>query len=168
MGSNTGQYSRLAAESGANVIAVDSDHDCINHLYEYARDNHLSILPIWTDLTNTSPAIGFENTERKSFLERINCECVFALALLHHLLITSRIPLDRIRDYLYKMTGKYLVIEFIDNQDLMFQKLLALRENLYDLITYQYFAGIFSEKFDFICKKEIKNTKRTLVLFRKK
>ena len=168
LGANTGQYSLLAEEYGAKVIAVDSDHDSIDRVYKFARDKQASILPLWVDLTNTSPGIGFENRERKGFLERIGGECVFALALIHHLLITSRIPLVRIRDFLYGLTEKYLVIEFIERTDAMFQKMLALRKDIYGDITFQSFVDLFEGKFQLVEQSQIQKTQRRLVTFRKK
>ncbi len=101
LGCNTGRYSLLASETGADVIAVDSDHDSIDLLYKHAKKAQANILPLWIDITNPSPALGFRNKERKSFLERVHADAVFALALIHHLLITSRIPLDAIRELFY-------------------------------------------------------------------
>jgi SAM-dependent methyltransferase len=168
LGSNTGKYSFIAADSGAEVIALDSDHESINRVYEYAREKSAKILPLWIDIANTSPSIGFENMERRSFLDRVQSECVFALALLHHLLITSRIPLPRIRDFFHKLTQKYLVIEFVDSQDEMFQKLLELREDIYSSVKFQKFCDVFQERFNLLELRHIRDSKRTLCLFERK
>ena len=134
LGCNTGRYSLLASESGADVIAVDSDHDSIDILYKHAKKAQAKILPLWVDIANPSPALGFLNKERKSFMERVKADAIFALALIHHLLITSRIPMDAIRDMFYELTSSYLVVEFIGRKDEMFQTLLALREDIYQRI----------------------------------
>ena len=44
LGCNTGRYSLLASESGADVIAVDSDHDSIDLLYKHAKKAKAHIL----------------------------------------------------------------------------------------------------------------------------
>jgi predicted RNA methylase len=54
-GSNTGEFSFLAAEAGARVIAVDSDHDATDALYRRARNERQQIHPIWMDLANPRP-----------------------------------------------------------------------------------------------------------------
>ncbi|HEY8241566.1 MAG TPA: class I SAM-dependent methyltransferase, partial [Kiritimatiellia bacterium] len=131
VGCNTGTYSVMAAESGAKVVSVDSDHDCVEALYRTARERKLNILPLVVDISNPSPAVGFQNGERERFLDRVSADAVLALALVHHLLITARIPLDGIRDLFHGLTRKWLVIEFVDRDDPMFQTLLALREDLY-------------------------------------
>lgn len=168
LGCNTGRYSLLASESGADVIAVDSDHDSIDLLYKHAKKAQANILPLWVDIANPSPALGFRNLERKSFMERIHADAVFALALIHHLLITSRIPLDAIRDLFYELIESHLVVEFIGRNDEMFQTLLALREDIYSDISPDSFISIFSQKFDLINQKIISNTERILFTFKKK
>lgn len=168
LGCNTGQYSLIAADAGANVIAIDSDHDCIDYLYRHIKKNKKTVLPLCIDIANPSPAIGFCNRERKTFISRAKSDCVFALALVHHLLVSSRIPLPEIRDFLYDLTNSFLLIEFIPPEDAMFQRLLALRENIYAHFDISYFLSIFSEKFESLNKKEIPHTKRILFIFRKK
>lgn len=168
LGCNTGRYSLLASESGVDVIAVDSDHDSIDLLYKHAKKAKANILPLWVDIANPSPAIGFRNKERKSFMERVQADAVFALALIHHLLITSRIPLDAIRDLFYELTETYLVVEFIGRNDDMFQTLLALREDIYSDITPDAFIATFSQRFDLINQKQITHTERILFTFKKK
>ena len=101
-------------------------------------------------------------------MKRVQANTVFALALIHHLLITSRIPLDAIRDLLYALTDSYLVVEFIGRNDEMFQTLLALREDIYQDITPDAFISIFNEKFEVINKKKISNSERILFAFKKR
>ena len=168
LGCNTGRYSLLASESGAEVIAVDFDHDSIDLLYRHAKKAQANILPLWVDIANPSPGLGFRNQERKSFMERVHANAVFALALIHHLLITSRIPMDAIRDLFYELTDSYLVVEFIGRNDDMFQTLLALREDIYDHINQDFFLATFSKKFDLINQHKINNTERILFTFKKK
>jgi len=168
LGCNTGRYSLIASESGADVIAVDSDHDSIDLLYKHAKKALANILPLWVDIANPTPALGFRNQERKSFMERVQADTVFALALIHHLLITSRIPMDAIRDLFYELTESYLVVEFIGRNDDMFQTLLALREDIYSEITPEAFISIFNHKFDLINQLKINNTERILFTFKKK
>ena len=101
-------------------------------------------------------------------MERIHADTVFALALIHHLLITSRIPMDAICDLFYELTTSYLVVEFIGRNDDMFQTLLALREDIYSNVNQDLFVSTFSRKFDLINQHKIKNTERILFTFKKK
>jgi SAM-dependent methyltransferase len=162
LGSNTGQYSFAAAEAGCRTVAVDSDHDCVDALYRRVRETHADILPLWMDLANPSPATGFRNQERSSFLVRAQFDAVFALALVHHLLVASRIPLEDIRDFLAGMTRQWLVVEFIAVEDPMFQTLLALRDDLYGHVTQEYFEAVFSGRFRIVERHDISGACRTL------
>ncbi|MEO6149019.1 MAG: hypothetical protein ABIN95_13350, partial [Mucilaginibacter sp.] len=79
---------RILADEAALVIAVDSDATCINRLYETIRAEKIkNLLPLIIDLSNPSPAFGFDNTERPSFIDRLAVDLVVALALVHHLCI---------------------------------------------------------------------------------
>ena len=168
LGCNTGIYSVIAAKHGSRVTAVDFDHDSIDLLYNRAREEDLNILPLWIDITNPSPGLGFCLRERKSFMERFSGDAVFALALIHHLLITCRIPLELIRDFFYTLTGSHLVVEFIGRKDVMFQHLLALREDIYQDITRENFLKIFLEKFDLEKEERVPESERILFVFRKR
>ena len=167
MGCNIGRYSLLASQSGATVIAIDSDHDSVDLLYQHARQEQADVLPLWVDIANPTPAVGFRNRERKCFMERVNGEAVFALALIHHLLVTSRIPLEAICKLFHDLTTRYAVVEFIEREDEMFQSLLALREDIYGKITRDFFLSIFTEKFDLIDQCDLSST-RALFTFTKK
>ncbi len=168
LGCNTGQYSFLAHNNGARVIAIDSDHDSVDLLYQRAKSEKACILPMCIDIANPSPAIGFCNQERKSFMERVNGEAVFALALIHHLLISSRVPLVEICSFFASLTSCYLVVEFVGREDQMFQHLLALREDIYSEITKENFLAVFCKEFELLHEYSLPNSQRILFTFRKK
>jgi SAM-dependent methyltransferase len=168
LGCNTGTYSMLAADAGSRVVAVDSDHECINALYSSLREHPRDILPLWIDLCNPSPGLGYRNKERRPFLERTRSDCVFAFALVHHLLVTSRIPLHEIRDLMFSLTNKWLLIEFVAVADDMFQQLLSLRENIYGEFTQESFEQAFDVSFRLADKTDLAGTRRSLYAFEKK
>ena len=165
LGCNTGAYSLLAARHGARVISVDSDHDCVESLYRRSREQELPILPMVVDIVNPSPGLGFNNAERKPFLDRVQGDCVFALALVHHLLISARLPVAAIRDMMAGFTRKHLIIEFVEREDEMFQTLLALREDIYRDLTLDGFLAVFRERFELIEQRPLSGTKRHLLTF---
>jgi SAM-dependent methyltransferase len=134
LGCNIGDFSIMAAKHGSKVISVDSDHDCINYLYNVSKEANYKILPLCINIANPSPSIGWLNEERPSFLERISgkFDCVFALALIHHLIITNRVPLKEAFRLLNDCTSNYLVIEYIGKEDKKFQELMFNRTENYD------------------------------------
>ncbi len=133
VGANTGHFSQLAAESGASVLAIDYDSGCIGRLWQRAQTRRLDILPLIVDLTRPSPAQGWRNRECRSFLERAagRFDVVLMLAVLHHLLVTKRIPLAEVLDQAAELTTGTLVIEYVGPQDPMFQSLTRGREHLH-------------------------------------
>jgi len=165
LGCNTGEYSICCAQLGARVISVDSDHDCVEILYQRAKRAQLPVLPLVMDLANPSPGLGFMNSERGSFLSRAPSDAVIALALVHHLLISARLPVTAICRLMESLARRYLVIEFVERQDEMFQTLLALRrEEDYEEVTLDKFIAVFRQSFTIIKQMPLQGTKRHLLL----
>ena len=84
------------------------------------------------DLTNPSRNLGWENDERMSFMKRGPIDLVMALALIHHLAISNNLPFDRIAQFFQKIC-KSLIIEFVPKTDSQVQRLLATREDIFDM-----------------------------------
>jgi SAM-dependent methyltransferase len=168
VGCNTGDYSRLALARGAAVIAVDADHDVVDMLRRRLRDERAAVSPMVVNLTDPSPAIGFMNTERQSFMERVQADCVIALALLHHLCVTGNLSLNAVCDLFAKMTTRYLILEHVPPGDSMFQKLVALRTDRHEHVTLDACRDAFSRSFVCIREVRVPETQRTLLLLRRK
>lgn len=173
IGCNTGVYSMIAVKSGARTISIDCDHDCVDALYRTAKTEKLDILPLWVDIANPTPGAGFRNIERRSLLDRIQdaggqCDCVLALALVHHLLVTSRIPLHEVSRLLADLTRRWLIVEFVPVDDPMFQQLLALRENIYGCLTKEYFEQTMSADFQIVAERKLSGSSRVLYLMEKR
>lgn len=167
LGCNTGDYSRIAADRGAQVIAVDADHDAAELLYRELRNTPAPITPMVIDLANPSPGIGHLNQERRPFLERARGECVLALALIHHLLVSANMTLAGIRDLLCTLTERHLVLEFVPTDDSMFQRLMKFRVDLFSDLTLDACRGVFLERFELLRETPIAGSKRTLLFLRK-
>jgi hypothetical protein len=118
LGANDGYFSKILAEKTVPVVAVDSDWQCINNLYQYTRQHpDKQILPLCVDIADPTPARGFDNAERPSFNDRMPTDLVVALALLHHLALGRNIPLSKIAAYLSSLTNGWLILEFIPLTD---------------------------------------------------
>ena len=142
-----GDYSMIAAECGAQVVAADADPSVIERLYRNLRLKPRPISPIVLDIANPSPAIGFRNEERTRFLDRVHADCLLALALLHHLLVSSNLTLDQISDLFADLTREYAVVEFVPPADPMFQRLLRFRVNLFEQVTLEVCRNAFLTRF---------------------
>lgn len=168
LGCNTGDYSYLAAENSAQVIAADADHDAVELLYRRLRDKPAKITPMVINAANPSPAIGYMNAERPAFLDRAGADCVFALALIHHLLVSANLSLAAIRDLFAALARRWLVLEFVPVSDVQFQRLIRFRENLFEAITLDACLAVFAEKFDQRDRQPVAGTERTLLFFEKR
>ncbi len=167
LGCNTGEYSRLAAECGAEVLAADADHDAIEMLYRGLKDRPANITPVVLDLANPSPAIGFMNLERPAFAQRAKADCVLALALMHHLLVSANMPLAGVCDLLHSLTERDLVLEFVPPEDEMFQRLMKFRVDLFQDLTLAQCKAAFAKRFEIREEVAIANSQRTLLFMRK-
>lgn len=168
IGCNTGAYSMLAAEAGAQVVAIDNDLDCVDALYGRLHNRDGRVLPLCLDLANPSPAIGFRNQERARFLDRVQAECTLALAVIHHLHVTANLPVAGIRDLLADVTQRFLVLEFVPTQDVMFRKLMQFRVDLYQDFTLDNCLQIFQERFELIRRAPVADSPRTLLFMQKR
>jgi SAM-dependent methyltransferase len=167
-GCNTGRFSLLAAGAGCHVVAVDSDHDSVYLLYRRSNEAGLNILPLCVNLAEPTPGMGFMGRERRSFLDRADFDCVMALALVHHLLVTARIPLPAIREMFCQLTSRWLLVEFVPLEDPMFQQLLALRKNLYGDFTRDVFEGEMQRSFRVIRQHKLTDSERIIYVMEKR
>lgn len=157
VGCNTGVYSMMAAQSGANVVAIDNDAASVGALFRAASERNLSILPMVVDMARPTPAMGWNNAEHPSFLARAAgaFDAVFMLAVLHHLLVTERIPLRSIIDLAAKLTTDLLVIEYVGRHDPMFQKLLRGRDSLHESFTRELFEQECDRRFRIVDSTQV-------------
>lgn len=170
IGCNTGHYSRLFASYNASLISVDLDTAVIDSLSKQNRENNLDILSLVIDLAWPSPALGWDNLETKSFLDRAKgyFDGVLMYAIIHHLLISAQIPLPHIVRLISQLTQKWLIIEYVAPQDPMFQALTRGRMDLYKDFNVEFFEKHFSESFEIVRKKEIVSQPRVLYWMRKR
>ncbi len=164
LGANTGIFSRIASDRGIPTVAWDIDFVAVELDYrECLAKKDTYLLPLVLDLTNPSPALGWENQERTSFLERGPTDAVFALALVHHLAISNNLPFAKITDFFYKIS-RWLVIEFVPKSDSQVQRLLATREDIFTDYDQGHFEEAFSRLFTIRKIVPLKGTERVLYL----
>lgn len=166
LGANTGQFSQIAAKLGHSVIAQDIDPVAVEkHYLNIKMSGESQVLPLLLDLTNPGPAMGWNLSERMSFKERSGNNLVMALALVHHIAISNNVPLDLIAKF-FSDIGKFLIIEFVPKTDSQVKKLLASREDIFDLYHEQGFEEAFSKYFEIQKQEKIVDSARTLYLMK--
>ena len=165
LGTNTGQYARLARSLGARVVAVDVSAASIDALYRsVGRDTHLS--PVVADLTRPTPAIGWRLVERRALLDRLKGDFVLALALIHHLRITGGIPLSEVVGLLTELASAG-VIEWVGRDDPMVKRLLALRPDVYDDYTQPQFEALLAGRGEIVARQPVLGGLRRLYAFQR-
>jgi len=168
LGANTGVFSRAASRKGIPTVAFDIDPAAVELNYLACKKNKdTNLLPLVLDLTNPSPAIGWNNRERMSLLERGPVDAVLALALIHHLAIANNVPLSRLANF-FQQAGRWLVIEFVPKEDSQVQVLLASREDIFPDYTQEGFETAFKQYFEIYESIPVRETKRILYLMERK
>jgi hypothetical protein len=108
----------MAAALGSTVVAFDYDEVCVNRLYKEARKRNAAVHPVVMDVLDPSPAVTcLYGQVLGSAVERLKCEMVLALAIVHHLVFGRGRKFDQIAAALGAFAEKYLVVEFISKED---------------------------------------------------
>jgi SAM-dependent methyltransferase len=165
VGANTGVYSRIAAKTGADVVAWDTDVQAADLNWQTAHSAGLSILPLVADFARPTPAVGWQNRENGSLLERARgqFDCVMMLGILHHLLVADQIPLFAILDQLLEISTRWAMVEWIPKEDPKFDEICRGRQELYLHLTEEYFMQALSSRFTIRDRDQLSNG-RTLWL----
>jgi SAM-dependent methyltransferase len=170
IGCNTGHFSALAARRGAGVVAIDSDPVVVGQAWRMATREELDILPLVINIARPSPSVGWRNRECLSFLDRASgsFDAVFMLALVHHLLVSERIPLAEIAELASTLTSQLLIIEYVGPEDAMFRCLTRGRDALFQGLNRQVFETAFSCRFECLESERLGQSSRWIYLLRKR
>ena len=162
LGCNTGDYSALALKNGAQrAVGFDFDHGALDYAYHRARRESLNFLPLYLDAANPSPEQGWLQAERHGLARRARGDALLALALVHHLVITRNIPLGGVLDWITGMAPRG-VIEFVPKADPMVQRLLQLREDLFDDYEQENFESLLAARGHIVKSRPVSSSGRTL------
>lgn len=168
LGGNTGLFSREAASCGAQVVSFDIDPAAVEQNYRFVKSNkEENILPLFLDLTNPSPALGWANRERASLAQRGPADLILALAVIHHLAISNNVPLPQLADF-FAENGGWLVIEFVPKSDSQVQRLLASREDIFPDYTREGFEAAFGRRFKIHAVEPVRESERHLYLMERR
>ncbi len=163
LGSNTGEFSLLAAQYSSHVLAIESDPVCVE-IFEN-EITKLGIKNVFTciaDLTQLSPDIGNDFKEIRNLGIRGHADCVLALAIMHHLSITYSYTFDHLFLLFKRFTTRYLLVEYVPKNDPQTQSLLTNLVDFFELYSQEHFEMALLKSFNILEKKEIGGSKRTL------
>ncbi len=166
-GCNTGSFAQLAVEAGAEyVVCMDSDPCTLEICFKRAADRNLPLQVLFIDAANPSSGQGWDEEERSGLKKRAAADAILALAFIHHLALAKNIPLERLVDWLLSL-APIGVIEFVPKSDPMSQKLLLLREDIFDGYNEENFCRLVSSRARIIKKEKISSTGRLLIWFQR-
>jgi SAM-dependent methyltransferase len=170
VGCNTGHFSRVAARAGAAVTAIDQDPAVVGEAWRAAQAEGLDVLPLVVDITRPSPGVGWRNGECPSFLDRMRGQpdAVMMLALLHHMMVSERIPLPQILELAAELTRDLLLVEFVAPEDPMFRRIARGRDALYSGLTNDGFRDACAARFEIVRAAKLAQSDRWLYLLKKK
>lgn len=169
LGANTGKFSCLASSYYDQVIAIESDINCLKVLRTNIKDKSISnITTVWSDLTQPSAAVGWNNEERTDLLSRLASDCLLALALIHHLCIAKNIRLEMLASLFAKLTNQWAIVEFIPKEDPKIKSMLENRMDVFDDYSEERFLQSFEKYFYLREIIPLQHSLRKLYLWEKK
>jgi SAM-dependent methyltransferase len=167
LGCNDGRYSRIASEHARTVVAMDADAAVVDGLYRSLRGEE-RILPLYVDVADPSPPLGWRAAERRTLAERGTPDLTLCLALIHHVSISGNVPIRELLDWLRSLES-VLVIEFPTRDDPLVQRLLARkREGTHPDYDRRFFERTLGERFDVDSQQELSSGTRILYVARPK
>lgn len=168
IGANTGEYSRLAAQAGATVVAWDTDVASSEQNWRAACESRLPILPLIADAARPTPALGWQNAETSSLLDRARgrFDLVMMLGLIHHLLLMDQIPMAEIARLVREFTTRWAVVEWVPATDVRFRDLCRGRDSLYAHLDERAFLRSFTQYFEPIARRPLSNGRVLFFLLR--
>lgn len=170
LGCNQGDFSAVAARHGATVVAIDADETIVDGLWTRATRERLPIVPLVVDLARPAGPLGW-HAEIPSFVDRAHdrFDLVLALAIIHHLMVTERIPLDYLADFIGRTTRRTAIVEYVPPGDPM--STLLLRGNdprPFAHLTLDRFLDAFAGHFSVTQTITLEGTGRVLAMLERK
>ena len=165
IGCNTGDYAKAALASGAGyAVGFDFDQGALDAAFARAESERLNFLPLFLDLANPTPSQGWAERERRGLIERASADAILGLALVHHLAIGRNVPLEQVVAWLVGLAPNGIV-EFVPKSDPMVQRLLQLREDIFDDYSEETFAQHLQARAEIVEVVDVSATGRRLFWF---
>lgn len=170
IGGNNGAFARKLPVKDKLILVADLDTAAVDANYNnIITGGEKHIIPVVCDVLSPPPAVGFNNTERASFLQRLRefkPQLCLALALIHHITLSGNVPFLRSAAFFASFAG-YLLIEFPSAEDSRVQFLLRRKGEFkphFNFYTKADFEAAYGKFFRIKKQKRIENTHRTLYL----
>ncbi|WP_422012279.1 class I SAM-dependent methyltransferase [Roseateles sp.] len=168
LGANTGEFSRLAIEAGAEVVAIDEDVGALDRLQRQATAEALPLQAIHANFARPTPPTGWRLGETLSLRDRLNgrFDAVLMLAVAHHLAVTERLPLAQVFEEISTLCTGHVLVEFVSRQDPRFVELAGPNLGLFEDWSSEQFVEAARPYFELRSTHEISAHRRLLLLRR--
>lgn len=174
IGGNDGTFVRKIKHKPQHSLVCDIDNNAVDTNYSMIKETgESSITPFILDVLNPSPAIGFQNIERMSFIGRIKIfapDVTLALAIIHHMSLSGNVGFDMSASF-FASFSKHLIIEFPKRQDSWVERLLSNKSDFkdyFDFYNINNFERKYLNYFEIIEKQSIENTMRVMYFLKLK
>ncbi|QRM89546.1 class I SAM-dependent methyltransferase [Lacinutrix sp. WUR7] len=174
VGGNDGTFVRKINSELKQALVCDIDNNAVDFNYKAIKENKESfITPFVLNVLNPSAAIGFQNKERDSFINRMKDfapDVTLALAVIHHMSLSGNVTFEMSAQF-FASFSKYLVIEFPKRNDSWVQRLLSSKVDFkdhFDWYTLENFESAYAIYFEVLEKKPITNSERVMYLLKPK
>jgi 2-polyprenyl-3-methyl-5-hydroxy-6-metoxy-1,4-benzoquinol methylase len=166
LGANSGVYSRIAAQCGAEVVAWDTDLAATEQNWREANQHNLNIATLIANPARPTPAAGWRNAESLALLDRSRSrfDCVMMLGLIHHLLLAEQIPLPEIVALLRELSTSWAIVEWVPASDPRFVDLLRGRDELYGHLDEAAFTRAAQLHFTIVLREALPNGRALFLL----
>lgn len=144
IGSHRGWYSQLAAMHGGAVVALDVIEGAVARLYRDAKAKDLRILPLVMKFASHSPTYGRYSQRLAPATQRLQCDMVLALGLVHQLVFERHLNFEQISEELFAFSNRWALVEFIQLED---QQVRKWRSEHYPWYTLESFISALVRKF---------------------
>lgn len=170
LGCNTGEYSEIALRAGAEVIAIDLDHEAIQKLYRRFKSAHEKIYPVVANLDDLVGGRGWAGCEFPGLIQRLSgkADVLMMLALIHHLAISSSIPYLEIACLANQITNGFLIVELLESNDPLVGMLAMQRARSTSEFSIEVQKLAFIEYFDLLEEQPVPGTNRVLCFMKKR
>jgi hypothetical protein len=174
IGGNDGTFVRKLSSHRGLALVCDIDNNAVDYNHKTMKlEKEEFILPFVLDVLNPSAAIGLNNTERDSFIDRIKHfapDVTLALAVIHHMSLSGNVPFSQSAKF-FSSFSKYLIIEFPKRSDSWVQRLLKSKgdfEDYFDFYSIDNFESSYSAYFEIVDNLAIQDSERVLYLLKSK
>ncbi|MFV0541275.1 MAG: class I SAM-dependent methyltransferase [Aestuariibaculum sp.] len=174
VGGNDGTFVRQINRKLKQALVCDIDNNAVSYNHKNLNSSEETyITPFVQDILSPSPAVGFNNKERQSFLERIQLfkpDLTMALAVIHHMSLSGNIPFKMSAEF-FASFSKYLIIEFPKREDSWVERLLSAKREFrkhFNFYNIEFFEEAYSSYFDVVEKQKIDGSERVMYLLKVK